>query len=254
MVFSVSDWHRRFSRQAVWTASLREYIFQTIKFTPGQRLLDVGCGTGVLIPELKRISGERVYGIDLSFVNLLFAQRTNEGSNLVMGDGLELPFSNSTFDVSLCHFLLLWVKSPRQCLREMCRVTRRGGWVLALAEPDYGGRIDHPAGLGIIGQWQRRALTAQGAEVYMGRKLLALFTQTGFANSTSGVIGGQWRAAPDLDEWQNEWETIEQDLEGLRKKPERELIEQIRAKDLKAVQEGRRILYVPTFYAVGQVP
>ncbi len=50
---------------------------------------------------------------------------------------------------------------------EMVRVTRPHGFVLALAEPDYGGRIDYPSELSTIGNWQIEAAEgARGKPVY----------------------------------------------------------------------------------------
>ena len=61
----------------------------------------------------------------------------------------------------------------------MVRVTHPGGFVLALAEPDYGGRIDYPTELSQIGDWQKNALKQQGANPLMGRELRSIFSHAG---------------------------------------------------------------------------
>lgn len=252
MADSAFDWHARYLRQATWTAQLRAYVFSLIEIESGSCILDVGCGTGALLSELERLAEDRVIGIDISRPNLKIAL-ANQGRQLVQGDGLELPFGQDTFDITLCHFLLLWVRSPSQCLQEMHRVTRTGGWVLALAEPDYGGRIDHPSSLGVVGEWQRDALASQGANVKMGRQLLGLFKQSGLENISCGVLGGQWRPENNPGEWLDEWRTLEQDLYSLRFPPTSQEVQIAYEAEINARKDGIRILYVPTFYAMGQV-
>ena len=81
----------------------------------------------------------------------------------------------ASFDICLCHFLLLWIANPLAALKEMRRIVKPGGWVLALAEPDYGSRIDFPPELEALGQAQSKALQSQCADVSVGRKLRGLF-------------------------------------------------------------------------------
>ena len=94
----------------------------------------------------------------------------------------------------------------------MRRVTRPGGWVLAMAEPDYGGRIDYPEDLIYLGELQETALRRQGAETRLGRRLSALFHAAGLQEVETGVLGGQWRDAPSLEDLAREWEVLEVDL------------------------------------------
>jgi len=136
-------------------------------------------------------------------------------------------------------------------LEEMTRVTRPGGVILALAEPDYGGRIDYPAELAEIGRLQADALTRQGADINMGRKLAELFTAAGLQNVTSGVMGGEWTHKPSDADSELEWDTLASDLAGTLD-PDR--LSALRQLDSAAWQRGNRILYVPTFYAIGWVP
>ena len=162
-----------------------------------------------------------------------------------------LPYSNSAFDATICHFLLLWVTDPDQVLREMKRVTRSKGYVIAFAEPDYGGRIDYPDELIEIGQLQSQSLSQQGADPNIGRKLAALFSSAGLNNIEFGVLGGQWRVADKLPDGYNEWTIIENDLNELISKQRMKQLQQL---DFQARSNGERVLYVPTFYAFGQVP
>ena len=167
------------------------------------------------------------------------------------GDGNNLPFQPAVFDVVVCHFLLLWVEDPDRILDEMVRVTKPGGWILALAEPDYGGRIDYPRELETIGQGQIQALLDQGANPYLGRALRALFHSAQLSEIRTGLLGGEWQGSPDEDQLESEWETLAQDLSDLLPAGE---IERFRRIDHEAWEMGTRVLFVPTFYAVGRAP
>jgi ubiquinone/menaquinone biosynthesis C-methylase UbiE len=163
---------------------------------------------------------------------------------------MALPFKSNTFGVTFCHFLLMWVSDPLDILHEMVRVTVRDGHVLALAEPDYGGRIDYPSELSQLGQWQGEALASLGANPTVGRKLRALFTHAGLTQIQVGVLGGEWTADINDDAIQSEWKTLNADLGDSLSD---EVLQHLQRIDDQAWQEGTRILYVPTFYAYGCV-
>ena len=96
-----------------------------------------------------------------------------------MGMACHLPFADQSFDVVLCHFLLLWLKTPVVALKEMARVCMPGGAVLALAEPDHDSRIDSPLELEKLGRLQTHGLKEQGANTRAGRQLSGWFIQAG---------------------------------------------------------------------------
>ena len=254
MNYTIEDWHLRYSRQAAWTSDLRSYIYKRIQFSEYKWILEVGCGTGALLNEIDGDAQKKVVGLDISYPPLQFAKEIMASTGLIQADGLRIPFNGGWFDVTLCHFLLLWVSYPNQCLEEMKRVTRSGGWILALAEPDYGGRIDFPQEFGQLGKWQHESLLQQGADPGMGRQLLELFVQTGLTKIQIGVLGGEWKPEFNYAEWTSEWEILEQDIGNLALQPEQEQIAELRRKDYYAFKSGRRITFVPTFYAIGQVP
>ena len=68
------------------------------------------------------------------------------------------------------------------------------------------------------------------------------------------MIGGRWTISPAQEEFESEWRVIEADLKTLRLSPaERRLARQLQQEDAVARSKGIRLLYVPTFYAIGQV-
>jgi demethylmenaquinone methyltransferase/2-methoxy-6-polyprenyl-1,4-benzoquinol methylase len=93
---------------------------------PGERVLDVGAGTGVSTEELAR-SGAYAVGADLSLGMLRAGKRSRPGVPLLAGDALRLPFSDGMFDAVTISFALRNVTDPDAALRELARVTRPGG-------------------------------------------------------------------------------------------------------------------------------
>jgi SAM-dependent methyltransferase len=231
---------------------LRTYLFGKVGIQKARRVLEIGCGTGAILSELPNQIPLQV-GLDINHIHLQSAMRSTSESKLVQGDGHQLPFPDDCFDVTLCHFLLLWINDPIQVLREMARSTCPGGAVLALAEPDYGGRIDYPEELAVLGEWQKQSLQQQGADPLMGRKLAGLFHRAGLKAVETGTLGGQWSGNPDWEQWELEWAVLESDL--TKNSEISKISEFSRLKDLdqSAYQRGERVLFVPTFYAWGVV-
>lgn len=97
----------------------------------GQTVLDVGCGTGIVArtaAELVVPSGS-VTGLDLNEAMLTVARRVSPDLAWRQGDSGALPFADQSFDVVLCQMALMFFPDRAQALREMARVTRRGGRV-----------------------------------------------------------------------------------------------------------------------------
>ena len=250
-VLTTRDWHRRCQEQAAWTGDIRSYLYRCAGIAAAKRILEVGCGTGVITTELKGVPSAQVYGLDLAGDRLALASQFTPRASFIQGNALALPFANCIFDITLCHFLLLWLPHPQQALAEMARVTHPGGAILLLAEPDYGGRIDYPPNLARIGLLQAESLRRQGADPNTGRQLSTLLGRAGLTDIETGVLGGQWRIPYPADAAQSEWQMITDDLQKML--PATELAE-LRQQDQSAWQRGERILFVPTFYAWGRVP
>ncbi|MBN2502647.1 MAG: hypothetical protein JXB38_17840, partial [Anaerolineales bacterium] len=120
------------------------------------------------------------------------------------------------------------------------------------AEPDYGGRIDHPAELAQLGTWQIEALRAQGADPLTGRKLQTLFQESGLTDIEVGVLGGLWDAEHNNIDIELEQKILGFDL-GKFEIAAAEL-NALLEKDAEAWKAGKRTLFIPTFYALGRKP
>lgn len=145
----------------------------------GARALDVGCGAGALLTALAELVGPngRVVGLDYAQPLLTTARERvdaagiGERVELVTGDAHHLPFVDASFDAVHVERVLMHLDDPGAAIREMRRVTRPGGWVVA-AEPDSGGvRTDHPTdpeGMALVSARDLRQFRngAVGLELY----------------------------------------------------------------------------------------
>lgn len=240
------DWHARYLQQAAWTRSLRAYLFDKAGLKNARRVLEVGCGTGAILRELQTPAA--LHGLDLDPAALTQAFVNASAASLTCADGLKIPFPENSFDIVYCHYYLLWVSDPSQAVLEMKRVTKPGGYILALAEPDYFARVDQPEALRPLGEWQREALKRQGADPGFGAKLAETFFEAGIKLRETGTIqgGGYEPSAWDLE---MEWAVMEADLAGVVSSEE---IQKMKRLDEEAWAHGERVLYVPTFFAWGQ--
>lgn len=103
---------------------------------PGQRVLDVACGTGVVARTAADLVGPegRVVGVDLNEAMLTVAHRVRPDVEWRRGDAADLPFDDGTFDAAVCQMALMFFPDRAAALREMSRVVRAGGTV-AVAVP-----------------------------------------------------------------------------------------------------------------------
>jgi ubiquinone/menaquinone biosynthesis C-methylase UbiE len=255
MGLTPQEWHQRFNIQAGWTKNLRSYLLTKAGIQAAKNVLDVGCGTGALENDTGALFEGHLFGIDfnLKFLSTAKSWEDHQAKKAFysQANATHLPYPEGCFDLSFCHFLLLWLDDPSDALKEMVRVTRAGGKVLALAEPDYGGRIDFPTQFVKLGQMQMDALLRQGAHPRIGRELAALFHRAGLKQVETGILGAFWSEEFDEDGFISEWEMLEYDLSGRLSKAE---MEDLRDKDRITRSFGNRILYVPTFFASGTVP
>lgn len=98
------------------------------KFGRGGSVLEVGCGTGLVLERIARFAGHAT-GIDVSEGMLERARA--RGLDVHQGSALQLPFPDASFDVTCSFKVLAHIPEINQVLIEMARVTKPGGMVLA---------------------------------------------------------------------------------------------------------------------------
>lgn len=131
------SYDRIFQRQPLREApELYRWIIRELLPEKGRRLLDVACGAGFLLAEAE-ISGLKAFGVDLSSAALELSRASAPKSEVVLGDGEQLPFADDSFDYvthigSLEHFF-----DPEAGIREMARVAKKEGRILVMVPNSY---------------------------------------------------------------------------------------------------------------------
>src|SRR4051812_7694122 len=98
----------------------------------GQRVLDVGCGPGALTAELvKRVGPDAVAAVDPSPPFVAANRERHPGVAVAQATAEDLPFDDDGFDAALAQLVVHFMADPVAGLREMARVTRPGGAVVA---------------------------------------------------------------------------------------------------------------------------
>lgn len=142
--FSAADGDGYELQMARWSRRLAPLFIQFAGIASGERVLDVGCGTGSLTFELARQPGfVAIHGIDLTPAYVEHARERARDPRLKfqVGDACALPFANASFDHCLSMLVLQFIPKPELAVREMCRVTRPGGSVAAATWDSRGGLV-----------------------------------------------------------------------------------------------------------------
>jgi SAM-dependent methyltransferase len=99
---------------------------------PGQRVVDVGCGTGALTGELvARVGAGSVTAVDPSEQFVAAARARYADVDVQRAAAESLPFDAGSFDAALAQLVVHFMTDAVAGLREMARVTRSGGTVAA---------------------------------------------------------------------------------------------------------------------------
>ncbi len=118
-----------------WFFPRQQHAIQSLKIYPGQRILDVGVGTGFSLPLYPRHA--QVLGVDLSSKMLREAhkkvqQKRLEHVTLLEMDASHLAFPDSTFDIVIVAFVISVVPDPIQVLAEIKRVSKPEGQIVII--------------------------------------------------------------------------------------------------------------------------
>jgi len=243
------DWNSRFSAQASWTKPLREYLLSQLGFTKNSRILELGCGTGIILRELSNSLGCNPIGIDFDFERLRISQHFASEPLLFCADGNFPPFRDECFDFIIFHYFLLWLKNPAFLLKSVKRLLVPGGSIVAFAEPDYKSRIEYPDDFEKIGSLQTKSLIHQGIDPSIGRQLPGLLSAAGYKDIQFGISGFQKPVNSISMDHSSEWEVLMNDLKIIGKSS---LLTKYKSLDQEAIAKGERVSWVPTFYAFGK--
>ena len=164
-------------------ARLRRRFLRFVGVGAGHRVLEVGCGTGVVLRDLTGLVGARgtVVGVDPSR-HVITAARAfchqHPTISLRVAEGGHLPFAAGRFDAAIAVTVVLHVADPLTMVKEMVRVTRPGG-TIALQDQDFGTvAVAHPD-RETTDRILRGVASRIYEEPYSGRRLPALLRAAG---------------------------------------------------------------------------
>jgi SAM-dependent methyltransferase len=125
-------------------APIHDRVVTAVSPRPGDRLLDVACGTGGVALRAARLGAE-VVGLDLSAAQLAKARATAAAKGLDVhfdeGDCQAMPYEDASFDVVVTVFGAIFAVSHAAAASELARVCRPGGRLALTAWPHDGWAI-----------------------------------------------------------------------------------------------------------------
>jgi len=156
------DWPEKYDQwfETPMGGLVREYesrlLLDMTRPARGERILDVGCGTGIFTLDLLK-AGARVTGLELSRPMLRRAGRKTSGLpfSMIQGDMRGLPFADRSFDKTVSVTAIEFVEDARAAVAELFRVTRPEGSVVV-------------ACLNSLSPWakRRKAAAAEGHSIF----------------------------------------------------------------------------------------
>jgi len=126
-----------------WSREVAPRFLAWLDVPAGRRWLDVGCGTGALCATIAdRCSPASIAGVEPS-AGFLETAKDNLAGRAVLhqGSATQIPLADAAVDVVVSGLVLNFVPDPPAALREMARVTGRGGTIAAYVW-DYAGKME----------------------------------------------------------------------------------------------------------------
>jgi SAM-dependent methyltransferase len=126
-----------------WSRRLAGPFIAFSGIADGERVLDVGCGTGSLTFALSQAANlARIAAVDYSenFVEAARQKNNDPRITIELADACALPFADASFDRALSLLVLQFIPEADRAVTEMCRVVRPGGVVAAAVWDSFGGR------------------------------------------------------------------------------------------------------------------
>ena len=238
-------YHEHYLLQAEWLAPGRHWLYRKIGLARHERILDFGCGSGVISEEIRQICDQQVLGVDRDPEMVQFAQVRYPGNRYRCADENGLIEEGLRFDLVVLSFVLLWQAKPLLFLKKIKKLLLPEGMLLVLAEPDYGGRIDFPPQLDFLKDIFSAGIRAQGGDPLFGRTLKSLLDRSGFSSEVGLASYLNFPGKYEGPAWEQEWRFWQQlaGLPGLT-------LKKILRLEKDAARSRERLVVFPVFYAI----
>ncbi len=225
-------------REQWWNTEFSEFLQETLKPRPGNRILDVGCGEGTAEMSLGRlrVSQLKLFAVDRNIERVQHTAAEARSHNyrlaLAAADARWLPFRTGAFDATFCVAVLQHVNDVQRAVRELARVTRAGGRVLTV-EPDNSARYwysSSPVGeraFSLASRFFSAVASARGdsTDPAVGPRLSAIFAESGIEPLSVQLFPVSFThiGQPADSAWQARREAVQQALDRTELETARQL-------------------------------
>ena len=180
-------------------------LIKVAGISPGDRVLDVGCGTGQLTAELAEVVGaENVAALDPSETVLAVCRSRVPAADVRVASAESLPFADAEFDAVLAQLVVNLVDDPPRAVEDMARVARPGGVVAACFWDD-----DEMPLLRSLWDSARaiapEAMAGVADQAQVGLSDIEVLPEWWIGAGLRGVTLGEFEVAADYDDFDDLW-------------------------------------------------
>jgi ubiquinone/menaquinone biosynthesis C-methylase UbiE len=212
-------------------------FFDFVGVKDGDRLLDIGCGTGSLaFTAVALTHRSEIVGIDRSrsFIEYARSRSSNPRLTFEIGDALNLPCPDGSFDKCLSLLVIQFIPNMKRAVAEMLRVTRRGGTVAACVWDKNDDEL-HCVFWDSAAEIDPEAERMRDARGYVAGQLSTLWVESGLTN----VEETAFAIRPEFESFDAFWTPLVEGqglsstyFEGLTAEKQRAMRERVREKVL----------------------